>query len=151
MIMTSTWHEKKTCTDSAVDFHGRKPIVKSSCPVTVWNTVLWIHNVALDWQESHCHAPMGMVPSAVATSAYSLWSGRGFESCRKVIYHHKYYLFISLILRSLHHWEGAEVGYLVRSCKCSHKRLTCIIRSIFFCHASSQTKFSLDKAQSNKM
>ncbi len=28
----------------------------------------------------------GMVPSAVAKSAYSLWWGRGFESCGKVIY-----------------------------------------------------------------
>jgi hypothetical protein len=28
----------------------------------------------------------GMVPSAVVTSAYSLWWGRGFESCGKVIY-----------------------------------------------------------------
>ncbi len=68
---------------------------------------------------------MGMVPSVVATSTYSLWWGCGFKSCRNIT-NTTNYLFISLILCSLHHWEGAKVGYLVRSCKCSHKRLTCI-------------------------
>ena len=69
-----------------------------------------------------------MVPSVVATSTYSLWWGCGFKSCRNIT-NTTNYLFISLILCSLHHWEGAEVRYLVRSCKHSHKRLTCIMRS----------------------
>jgi hypothetical protein len=63
--------------------------------------------------------------------------------------HHKSYLFISLILRSLYHWEGAEVGYLVRSCKRSHKWLTCIICSkflnFFVCHTDRTNLASLCK------
>ena len=39
----------------------------------------------------------GMVPSVVAKIAYSLWWGRGFESCGEVIYSNNYQ-FISLIL-----------------------------------------------------
>jgi hypothetical protein len=119
------------------------------------------HSILGQCQSLLSNLDRGMVPSAVAASAYSLWWGRGFESCGKVIYTTKLsvhipnpllppslrmrrgrvpilcgedvgsnpagklftplnYLFISLILRSLHHWECAEVG------------LSCIIHSKFF-------------------
>jgi hypothetical protein len=75
----------------------------------------------------------------IQTEIDSVESGSQFSVVRTWVWilresylHHKNYLFISLrIVRSLRHWEGAEVGYIVRSCKHSHKRLTCIICSKF--------------------
>ena len=54
--LTSTWHSKKSSTDSAVDFNWRKSAVQSSCSGMVLCTVWRTHFVDVDWQESHCHA-----------------------------------------------------------------------------------------------